>query len=139
MSTKQEPTYLGYSKLDTYSTSTTIPDPEFLNHIKETDKGKKNDADKVRWELLSVPAIREIAKVMTFGAKKYDAHNWRGGFDWSRLYGAALRHLTSHMEGDSIDSESGLSHLAHAGCCIMFLLEHEIRKLGNDDRYKTNT
>lgn len=99
--------------------------------------GTKHDSGKSRLELLSIPAMRSTAEVMAFGAKKYDAHNWRKGFEWSRLYGAALRHLTSHMEGENTDPESGLSHLAHAACCIMFLQEHEIRKLGKDDRYVT--
>lgn len=63
------------------------------------------------------------------------AHNWRQGFNWSRLYGAALRHLTAHLDGEDKDPESGLSHLAHLGCCVMFLLEHEAKGLGKDDRY----
>ena len=96
----------------------------------------KFDADKVRVELLSVDAMNEIAKVMTFGAKKYADHNWRNGFNWSRLYGAALRHLFAHLNGEDKDPESGLSHLAHAGCCIQFLIEHEVRGLGKDDRFK---
>jgi hypothetical protein len=97
----------------------------------------KHDTNKVRLELLSVDALNAIAEVMTFGAKKYADHNWRKGFAWSRLVGAALRHIFAWMRGENKDPESGLSHLAHAGCCIMFLLEHEIQQLGQDDRYKT--
>lgn len=96
---------------------------------------RKYDSSKVQLELLSVPAMMAIGEVMTFGARKYEAHNWRKGFQWSRLLGAALRHLMAYMAGEDKDPESGLSHLAHAGCCVMFLLEHEICKLGRDDRY----
>lgn len=98
--------------------------------------GVKHDVGKVRLELLSVDALNEVAKVMGFGAKKYGESQWRGGFAWTRLYGAALRHITSHMNGEDLDPESGISHLAHAGCCLMFLIEHEVRGLGTDDRYK---
>ena len=98
--------------------------------------GSKHDQNKVRMDLLSGAALEEIAKVLTFGAKKYEAHNWRKGMDWSRLYGAALRHLHAHLDGQNLDPESGLSHLAHLGCCIMFLLEYEAKGLGNDDRYR---
>lgn len=98
--------------------------------------GIKHDANKVPFELLSVPALIEIAKVMDFGKQKYSAHNWREGFNWSRLYGAAMRHLLAHMDGEDKDPETGLSHLAHLGCCVMFLLEHEKCGLGWDDRYK---
>src|SRR5690349_19376477 len=93
---------------------------------------RKYDGEKARMELLSVPALEAIAQVLTYGAKKYSTptdtgdHNWRKGFAWSRLIGAALRHLFAWMRGENRDPESGLSHLAHAGCCVMFLLEHEI-------------
>jgi len=98
--------------------------------------GKKNDTGKIRWELLSVDAMEEISKVLTFGAEKYEDNNWRKGFDWSRLIGAAYRHLSAWHNGQDTDPETGLSHLAHLGCCVMFLLEHEKQKLGRDDRYR---
>ncbi len=96
----------------------------------------KFDTDKPRMELLDSYAMEQIALVMTFGAKKYADHNWRKGFKWSRLIGAALRHITAFARGEDKDPESGLSHLAHAGCCIMFLLWHEQAQPALDDRYK---
>lgn len=98
----------------------------------------KYDSGKARLELLSTPALFAISRVMTKGAVKYAPHNWRNGFEWSRLIGAALRHIFLWMNGEDKDPETGESHLAHAGCCIMFLLEHEERKLGTDDRYKAS-
>lgn len=128
----------------TSSTSTELPRSiDMVEEAPRTDEALKYDSKKPRMELLSVPALIEISKVLTYGADKYTvgdvsgAHNWRKGFKWSRLYGAALRHLTAHMDGDDTDPESGLSHLAHLGCCVMFLLEHEIDGLGTDDRYKS--
>lgn len=96
----------------------------------------KNDTGKPRLELLSPIALTEIAKVMNFGSIKYADHNWRNGFQWSRLLGAALRHILAFIGGEDKDPESGQSHLAHAGCCIMFLLEHEATHRDKDDRYK---
>lgn len=96
----------------------------------------KADGDKVRTDLLPVGPMLAIAEVLTFGAKKYADHNWRQGFKWSRLLGAAMRHLFAFLRGEDKDPETGLSHLAHLGCCVMFLLEHEQRGLGEDDRYK---
>lgn len=95
----------------------------------------KFDGSKPRMELLPAVAIEEIAKVLTFGAVKYDSWNWAKGFKWSRLLGAALRHLFAFMRGEDKDPESGLSHLAHAGCCIVFLLWHEKFKKELDDRF----
>lgn len=96
----------------------------------------KQDKEKVQMELLDPLALIEIAKVLTFGAKKYEAHNWRKGLMWSRLIGAALRHLFSFASGENLDPETGLSHIAHASCCLMFLLNYTVTKPELDDRYK---
>jgi len=96
----------------------------------------KHDGDKPPLNLLSNEALVQIAKVMQFGAQKYAAHNWRKGFAWSRPLAAAQRHIGAFNDGEDKDPESGLSHLAHAACCIMFLLEFEKTHKHLDDRYK---
>lgn len=60
-------------------------------------------------------------------------NNWRKGMRWSRLSDAALRHLLKWVSGSRVDDETGLSHLAHAMCCLMFLLNYEQTGLGEDD------
>lgn len=98
--------------------------------------GVKHDQEKPRTDLLPSAPLLAIAEVLTFGANKYSAHNWRGGFDYSRLLGSALRHILAYNDGEDKDSESGLSHLAHAACCLLFLLEQEAKGTGKDDRYR---
>lgn len=95
--------------------------------------GKKFDSGKPRVSLLSSDAILEIAKVATMGAEKYSPQNWRGGMKWSRLMDATQRHLLAYNSGNRKDSESGLSHLAHAAWNIMALLEYEANNKGEDD------
>lgn len=102
-----------------------------------SEGGKKFDQGKPRMELLPPLALEEIAKVLTFGAQKYDPWNWAKGISYSRLLGAALRHLLAWGRGENTDPESGLSHLAHAGCCVLFLLHMEKLKPEMDDRFKT--
>lgn len=96
----------------------------------------KFDQDKLPLHLLSTEALNQTAAVLAFGAEKYAEHNWRKGFAWSRPLSAALRHLTAFNAGEDKDPESGLSHLAHAMCCLMFLLEFEKTHPHLDDRYK---
>lgn len=96
----------------------------------------KFDEDKMPLHLLSSEALLQTAAVLKFGADKYAAHNWRGGFAWSRPLAAAMRHILAFNAGEDKDPESGLSHLAHAACCIMFLLEFEKTHRELDDRYK---
>lgn len=101
-----------------------------------TDAGLKFDAGKPGLELLPFESLVEIAKVLDFGAKKYAAHNWRKGMGWGRLIGALLRHTFAFARGENNDPETGLSHLAHAGCCLLFLLSYVITGGGNDDRFR---
>lgn len=96
----------------------------------------KHDQEKIRLELLPTEALEEVARVLTFGALKYDDNNWRNGFNHSRLHGAILRHLSAWNKGEDLDPESGLPHIAHAACGTLFLLEHILKGLGKDDRYK---
>lgn len=96
----------------------------------------KYDGGKPAFALISPIALEEIAKVMGYGATKYADHNWRAGFKWSRVASAALRHIFAWLRGEDKDKETGLSHLAHAACCICFLLEFEKTKPEMDDRYK---
>lgn len=88
-------------------------------------EGKKSDNDKLRTDLLSVPVLEEVSKVLTFGASKYGDRNWEAGINYSRVYAASLRHLFAWWSRESRDKETNLNHLAHAICCLMFLLQYE--------------
>lgn len=101
--------------------------------------GLKNDGGKLPLDLVPVDAINALASVLAFGARKYAPWNWAKGFSWSRLYAAALRHLTAFWAGEENDPESGLSHLAHALCCVAFMYVHQLRGLGTDDRHRWET
>ena len=93
------------------------------------EKGKKYDAGKLRWSLLPIKPVEEIVKVLMFGANKYGDNNWQGlEGGKERYYDAMLRHIAAWKEGEQNDSESGLLHLAHAGCCLLFLLWFEVSK-----------
>lgn len=94
----------------------------------------KFDEEKPRMELLDPYAMEQLALVLTFGAKKYEPWNWTKGLAFSRLLGAAFRHLFAWAKGEDLDPESGLSHLAHAMCCIMFLISMTQRHPELDDR-----
>ncbi|WP_442880072.1 dATP/dGTP diphosphohydrolase domain-containing protein [Aurantimonas sp. A2-1-M11] len=52
---------------------------------------------------------------------------------WSRLRGALDRHMAAFDHGEDTDPETGLPHLAHAACCLTFLLSYQLRNVGEDD------
>jgi len=84
-------------------------------------EGLKHDAEKPRWELLPLATVEDIVKVLTYGAQKYAPNNWQLVTPKERYLAAALRHITAWQSGEPVDAESGLPHLAHALCSIMFL------------------
>lgn len=99
-----------------------------------TKEGVKYDSGKPQMELIAPDAMEGLAKVLTFGASKYAARNWEKGMSWSRVFGALLRHLWKYWRGEDLDEETGLPHIDHAMCCVMFLSSYQKRKVGTDDR-----
>jgi hypothetical protein len=100
-------------------------------------QGVKFDEGKTRYDLLPVEGVEAVADILGFGARKYAARNWEQGMDWSRPYGAALRHLMSWWAGEDFDRDSGRSHLWHAATNLFFLIAFQARGKGTDDRPTT--
>lgn len=88
--------------------------------------GIKFDAEKMDWSLLPIESVEEVVKVLMFGAQKYAPDNWKNVPDHKRrYYNAAMRHITAWKKGEKVDKETGISHLAHATCCLLFLISKE--------------
>lgn len=86
--------------------------------------GVKHDQAKARFDLIPPAAEKLLADVLTFGATKYAPNNWKLLEDASERYiAAALRHINAHRRGEALDDETELPHLAHAMCCLAFILE----------------
>lgn len=99
-------------------------------------KGRKPE----RFGLLPIEPLREVARVYGHGAEKYDPDNWRRGYDWSLSYDAAMRHMTAFWNGEEIDEEMGVSHLACAVFHMLALMEFVFNEhlYGRfDDRFTT--
>jgi hypothetical protein len=101
--------------------------------------GIKHDNGKPRISLIPREALEGAAKALTFGANKYNAHNFKKGIEYSRLVDAVMRHLIAWVDGEDNDFESGLSHLDHALASLSMLKYMEVNKTEMDDRYKKET
>lgn len=127
-------TLLGHAQLER---RTWIPDQSQCKPAPgPAECGSKHDSGKPRMDLLDRLALEDVARVLGFGAEKYAAHNWRSGLPTSRLIAAALRHTHAFNDGEDNDPESGLPHLAHAMCCLMFALNMHKTRPDLDDRYR---
>jgi hypothetical protein len=92
-----------------------------------TSGGRKFDGNKLEYGLLPPFALEATVDVLTFGAQKYERDNWKRVPDSKRRYFDAMeRHIWAWKKGEQLDPESGKHHLAHAMCCLMFLMEHDI-------------
>jgi len=101
---------------------------EVLASQTATTGGRKFDGNKLEYGLLPPLALEETVKVLTFGAQKYERDNWQKVPDSKRRYFDALqRHMWAWKQGEQNDQESGINHLAHAMCCLMFLYEHDVK------------
>ena len=98
------------------------------------NEGRKADTGKRGLHLLPPDPLHDIAAILDFGAKKYDSWNWSKGIKYSRVFAATLRHLWAWWKGEDLDPESGLPHLAHAGCNVLFLLQYTRTRKSFDDR-----
>lgn len=88
--------------------------------------GQKDDKEKNRLDLIEPEFIEGVGKVLTFGANKYEPNNWQKVDNAEdRYYAAALRHLMAWRRGEKTDLESGINHLDHVACNIMFLQHFE--------------
>ncbi len=102
--------------------------------VKDSDTGLRYNEGKLPYDLIPFEAEEGLARVLAHGAKKYAARNWEKGMDWSIPYGAMRRHQAAWWNGEKIDKESGLPHMAHILCNAAFLLAYEQRQVGTDDR-----
>ena len=97
-------------------------------------EGRKDDGGKARHDLIPPELPDAVAQVLAFGASKYGERNWEKGMNWGRPFAALMRHMWAWWRGEANDTETGMSHLWHAACCIAFLIAFEQRKIGTDDR-----
>lgn len=75
-------------------------------------------------------AIAVITRVLDYGALKYEAHSWQKVPDAIQRYKKAeRRHMRKRDQGEVLDEESGLLHLAHQAINTIFQLELLLKDL----------
>jgi hypothetical protein len=102
-----------------------------VNNLKQ---GVKLDQEKLRYDLIPPHALADLAFVYTLGSKKYGDNNYRLGINWSRIYGALMRHIEAWRKGEDIDPKDGQKHLASCAWAALTLLEYDRFRKEFDDR-----
>ncbi len=92
-------------------------------------------SDKLPLHLWPATATAMGSVAMLNGMLKYGRSNFRAIGVRSSIYiDAAQRHLTAWFEGEEVDPDDGVPHLAAALACIAILIDAEAAGKLNDDR-----
>lgn len=120
------------SKVVTEEAATTVATPVIKSAVEapvgfevNSQGGVKETGGKLRWTLLPIIALKEVVKVLEYGAKKYAPDNWQK-VEKEKYKEALWRHWVAYNEGEKLDPETGLHHLAHLVCDALFILWFEI-------------
>lgn len=90
---------------------------------------------KVPMSVVPANVLAEIGVALAEGALKYARHNYRKvGVRGSVYYDATMRHLMSWWEGESIDEDSGMSHVTKAITSLIVLRDSMMQENWVDDR-----
>lgn len=90
---------------------------------KALTKFTKHDSSKSRLDLLPAKATLYVGHVLGHGAQKYAPGNWKKCKDPERYIAAGLRHYMAHLDGEFLDKESLLPHLACVATNALFALD----------------
>lgn len=91
--------------------------------MSDNNQTYKADNGKTRLDLVSPTFIEAVGKIRTFGVQKYgDSDSW-AKVEPKRYMAALLRHINAYRMGEELDKESGMPHLWHAACNLMFLID----------------
>ena len=96
-------------------------------------KADRYNEGKCRWSLVDFKSLEPMVQVLEYGTKKYSKDNWKKGLPVTEICESMMRHLYAFLNGETLDPESGLSHIGHIQCNAMFL-SHMMSKGGFDDR-----
>jgi hypothetical protein len=96
------------SSVDLFAFAYMCRTSEMIRHIRD-------------WYATPMHMLEGTTRVLMYGAAKYSRDNWKQCTNVGRYQDALLRHLAALVHGEVVDPESGLSHIDHVACNLMFL------------------
>lgn len=96
---------------------------QFHTEAVDENRSLRYNTGKPDYSLIPLASLKEAAKVLEYGATKYAVDNWRKPTNWRVSYACLMRHMAAWQSGEDLDPESGFSHLGHAACNILQLLD----------------
>ncbi len=103
-----------------------------------TQVGTKFDTGKPDMTDIPLEAMWAMGEAFSYGQKKYGKNNYRQGMKVSRQLAAAIRHIYQHLDGQTLDMESGVAHLGHALASLAMACYTIKNHPALDDRHETD-
>ena len=108
-----------YRRMESFMTTTSDRNTPFED---EPQRSLRYNTGKPDYSLIPIAAMQEAAKVLEYGASKYERDNWKRPTHWTVSFACLQRHLAAWQSGEDNDPESGRNHLGHAFCNILQML-----------------
>ena len=110
-------------------------DKELKQNLTAHGGGLREDAGKLRYDLIPVYPMARLAEVYTLGCAKYADRNWEKGIAYANCMAALKRHLEKWWGGETEDPD-GQHHLASVMFWAAALMEYELHETVPDERPK---
>ena len=95
---------------------------QFHTEAADENRSLRYNNGKPDYSLIPMAALAEVAKVLEYGASKYERGNWLKPTSWEVSFACLQRHMSAWQAGEDNDDESGRSHIAHAACNLIQML-----------------
>ncbi len=106
-----------------------------MTETRTTSKtGGQKGVKAAQYHCIPPQALDLLARQFGYGSLKYDDHNFRKGYEWSKTYNALQRHLEAFWAGEDYDEDDN-PHLAAAAWHALVLLQFWIEYPEGDDRW----
>lgn len=88
--------------------------------ITKSTTGLRYNEGKLPWHLVDFRALKSMVEVLKYGKAKYDEDQWKKGLSLKEIRDSFIRHMIEWNAGNEVDEESGLSHIGHMMCNLLF-------------------
>ena len=88
-----------------------------------------------QFDQIPIEPLMELARHYGAGAAKYEAHQFRKGYEWSKSFNALMRHAFAWWGGEFDDPETHTNHMAAVAWHAFNLMQLAIDHPELDDRY----
>jgi len=90
------------------------------------EQGSKHKEGKLRYDLIPVNPLEELAKTYTIGLKDHKEGSWKD-YTPEENYSAMMRHIQAYRKGEIYDKKDGQHHMGAASFYCFNFMYHDLK------------